>query len=172
MKVFRCYFDEKSTIDAIAFVKNPAILKHFAFEQGVEVDRQMKFIYDKNIITSPLLIPEQMIYRVDEKTNEPYYIYYTTADVMAITNYIIKNSSKIKFNIEHDSNRVVEGIEFVGVGVTNDNVELNFFQLPENTMFCEFLVNNNELIKMIENKEVQGLSIEGVMTQDRDWETV
>ena len=73
MKVFRCYFDDKSSVDAIAFVKKPAILKNFSFEQGVEVDRQMKFIYGKNIITSPLLIPDQMIYRIDG--NEPYFTF-------------------------------------------------------------------------------------------------
>ncbi len=168
MKVYRCIFDDRSKIEAIAFVKNPAILKHFAFEQGVEVDRQMKFIYDKNIITSPLLIPDQMIYRIDG--NEPYYIYYTKADVIAITNYIILNAGKIKFNIEHDNNRVIEGVEFIGVGTTNENLDLNFFQMPENTMFCELLVNNDEVVRMIENKEVQGLSIEGVMTMVEDVE--
>jgi len=170
--VYRVIIDEKSVVQAIAFVKEPAIVHPFSFENEKKADTQLNFLYEKNIITSPLLLPNQMIYRRDTDSNgkeKEYYLYYTDVDVMNCANYIINNSKKIKFNIEHDENRIVEGVEFVGVGVTDDvMLYLSFFDLPKNTLFVQLQVNNDELLQMIQNGEVRGLSIEGEFTMIPD----
>ena len=149
MKVYRCIFDDRSKIEAIAFVKQPAILKNFNFKTNAIIDTQLGFIFENNIITSPLLVPEQMIYRIDGN-GEEYYIYYTYQDVVSISNYIVKNANNIKFNIEHDSNRIIEGVEFIGVATTSETtVDMTLIDLPVGSLLVQLIVNNDDLKEMI-----------------------
>lgn len=167
INIYKASFDERSNIEAIAFVKNPAIMKDFLTTERLYADKVLNIALFENRVTSPLLISNQYIYRKDVN-GEQYYIYYSDADVVKVANYLIKNNDKIKFNIEHDSNRIVEGVEFVGICVTDDVIDNNFYSLPKQTLFVQLNINNDELLQMIKNKEVAGLSIEGEIAMYRD----
>lgn len=165
--VYRCIFDEHSSIDNISFVESPAIIEPLMYSKDYLTDKTIKLIYENNIITSPLLIPNQYIYRRDAEGE--YYIYYTDADVITAANHIINNSKKIRFNYEH-TNTFFDNINIIGVGLVGDFVNLNYYSLPQNTLFIQLLVNNDEVIKMIKEGKIQGLSIEGVMSMIEDTE--
>ncbi len=168
MKVYRCIFDDKSKIEAIAFVKHPAILKEALTIQKMYLDKKLNFILNENRLISPLLIPNQYIYRFDDKTKEDYYLYYSEADVIATANYLINNINNIKFNIEHNSKQLLKDIEFIGVGLVDDIIEMNFYDMPKNSLFVQLMINNDDVMNKINSGEFRGLSIEGMLSLIED----
>lgn len=174
MKAYKSHIDDKSVIEAIAFVREPAILKHFLTIERLYEDSVLDFYIQENRVTSPLLIPNQYIYRRDKLSSgdyEEYYIYYNEPDVITIANHILKNINKIKFNLEHDPAKTLTGVEFVGVCLTDEVIEANFFNLPKQTLFVQLAINNDELLQMINDKQIRGLSIEGFVGLVEDDET-
>lgn len=159
-KVYRAIFSDTSRIDAIAFVKYPAIIKTFDYKELSFTDRVFNMKLEGNLVVSPLLIPYQFIYRNDL---EEYYIYYTEEDIIKVCNYILDNKSKIKFNYEHDNNRTIDGVNIIGVSTDIDGKEYSSY-----TLVIQLQINNNDLVNKIKQKDVRGLSIEGIVNVVED----
>ena len=152
---YRALFNENSKIDAIAFVKYPAIIETFDYKELLIKDRIFELQLEGKMVTSPLLIPYQFIYRRDV---EEYYVYYTEADILNASKYIVDNAKSIKFNYEHDAGRPIEGVSIVGA-----YVDLEGKDYIEGTLVVQLAIDNEELISNIANGSIRGLSIEGVV---------
>jgi len=116
-----------------------------------------------------LLIPDQLIYRRDDKTEEEYYVKYSKDTIRAIAYNYLKQNMTNNATVEHA--KTVEGVSLVETWIIegeNDKSKNFGFDLPEGTWFGCMKVENDEVKKQIQNKEVLGFSIEGNFAVEKE----
>jgi len=152
---------------AISVVEQPAIGVDFV---ALNEQHSVKFKEDfRGLLYGPLLIPGQLIFRVDEKTGEEYYVKYSKETVRAIAYNYMKQSKQNNATVEHA--KVVDGLALVEAWVIEGEHDksMNFgFDLAEGTWFGCMKVENEEVKKQIQNKEVLGFSIEGNFIAEKE----
>jgi hypothetical protein len=116
-----------------------------------------------------LLIPDQLIYRRNDETNEEYYVKYSKDTIRAIAYNYLKQANQNNATVEHA--KVVDGVSLVETWIIegeNDKSKNFGFDLPEGTWFGCMKVENEEVKKQIQNKEVLGFSIEGNFIAEKE----
>jgi hypothetical protein len=130
----------------------------------------VKFKEDfRGLLYGALLIPDQLIYRRDDKTDEEYYVKYSKETIRAIAYNYLKQNMTNNATVEHA--KVVEGVSLVETWIIegeNDKSKNFGFDLPEGTWFGCMKVDNEEVKKQIQNKEVLGFSIEGNFIAEKE----
>jgi len=166
MKVYKMICDENGEVQAIALTDAPAIGVDFiAFSKE---KRKIYFNEERRIIVSPLLIPNQLIYRYSEDIGD----YFVTIDAQEIEKVAGKLfGKKIYINYEHGS-KVFDNVNLISVFFSDANIGISapeyFSKLPEKTLYIALKVLNDEAWEMIKQKEVIGVSIEGFFTLKSD----
>ena len=145
---------------AISVVEQPAIGVDFvAFASHENVKFKEDF---RGLLYGALLIPDQLIYRRDDNTDEEYYVKYSKDTIRAIAYNYLKQANQNNATVEHA--KVVDGVSLVETWIIegeNDKSKNFGFDLPEGTWFGCMKVDNEEVKQQIQNKEVLGFSIEG-----------
>ena len=121
------------------------------------------FQEDKKLIVGPLMLPEKLIFRVDEN-NEPYYVYFTEHTIRQIAKKMMKNKFLDKVNMEHDPESPVEGYmveSWIVEDPDNDKQTVYGFNYPKGTWMGIYQIESDEDWMKVKNKEVNGFSIEG-----------
>jgi hypothetical protein len=116
-----------------------------------------------------LLIPDQLIYRRNDETDEEYYVKYSKETIRAIAYNYLKQNKTNNATVEHA--KVVEGVSLVETWIIegeNDKSKNFGFDLPEGTWFGCMKVDNDEVKQQIQNKEVLGFSIEGNFAVEKE----
>lgn len=160
MKVYKIVVNENDKVDAIALTDSPAIEEMFiAFSK----QRRVYFNDELRTIVSPLLIPQQLIYRYDE--NGEYYLTIDEENIEKVASKII--GKRIVFNYEHTA-KTFDGVELQSVFVSNKKLDINapeyFNHLPDRTLYIVAKVNNDDVWQMIKSGEVKGVSIEAMFS--------
>ena len=152
---------------AISVVEQPAIGVDFV---ALSEQHSVKFKEDfRGLLYGALLIPDQLIYRRDDKTEEEYYVKYSKDTIRAIAYNYLKQNMTNNATVEHA--KVVEGVSLVETWIIEGEHDKskNFgFDLPEGTWFGCMKVENDEVKKQIQNKEVLGFSIEGNFAVEKE----
>jgi len=152
---------------AISVVEQPAIGVDFV---ALSEQHSVKFKEDfRGLLYGALLIPDQLIYRRDDKTEEEYYVKYSKDTIRAIAYNYLKQNMTNNATVEHA--KTVEGVSLVETWIIegeNDKSKNFGFDLPEGTWFGCMKVENDEVKKQIQNKEVLGFSIEGNFAVDKE----
>ena len=152
---------------AISVVEQPAIGVDFV---ALSEQHNVKFKEDfRGLLYGALLIPDQLIYRRDDATNEEYYVKYSKDTIRAIAYNYMKQSNQNNATVEHA--KVVDGVSLVETWIIEgeNDKSTNFgFALPEGTWFGCMKVENEEVKQQIQNKEVLGFSIEGNFVIDKE----
>lgn len=166
LPIYKMVIDESGEIQAIALTDAPAIGVNFiAFK---DQKKKIYFNDDKRIIVSPLLIPNYLIYRYDNEFGE-YYVTIEPEQIKAVAQKII--GKQIVFNFDHTPKTFLNVyLESVFVSDKDAGIEnpQYFNDLPSNTLFVVAKVLNDEAWEMIKNKEVVGISIEGLFKLVQD----
>ena len=144
----------------ISMVEQPAIGVDFV---ALSDQHTVKFKEDfRGLLYGALLIPDQLIYRRNDKTEEEYYVKYSKDTIRAIAYNYLKQNMTNNATVEHA--KVVDGVSLVETWIIegeNDKSKNFGFDLPEGTWFGCMKVDNEEVKQQIQNKEVLGFSIEG-----------
>jgi len=152
---------------AISVVEQPAIGVDFV---ALSEQHNVKFKEDfRGLLYGALLIPDQLIYRRNEDTNEEYYVKYSKDTIRAIAYNYLKQANQNNATVEHA--KVVDGVSLVETWIIegeNDKSKNFGFDLPEGTWFGCMKVENEEVKKQIQNKEVLGFSIEGNFIAEKE----
>jgi len=123
---------------------------------------------DKRMIVSPVMIPNMPIPRVDENGGK-FYVYFTDDTIERMAHKFVRDKLTDSFNIEHDGSTKLNGIHLVEswIKVTKEDKSSNygFSELPVGTWFTQLSVEDDNLWKMIKNKIVKGISLEGAFKQ-------
>jgi len=152
---------------AISVVEQPAIGVDFV---ALSEQHSVKFKEDfRGLLYGALLIPDQLIYRRDDKTEEEYYVKYSKDTIRAIAYNYLKQNMTNNATVEHA--KTVEGVSLVETWIIegeNDKSKNFGFDLPEGTWFGCMKVENDEVKQQIQNKEVLGFSIEGNFAVEKE----
>jgi len=152
---------------AISVVEQPAIGVDFV---ALSEQHNVKFKEDfRGLLYGALLIPDQLIYRRNDETDEEYYVKYSKDTIRAIAYNYLKQANQNNATVEHA--KVVDGVSLVETWIIegeNDKSKNFGFDLPEGTWFGCMKVENEEVKQQIQNKEVLGFSIEGKFEVEKE----
>lgn len=157
--------DELAGIQAISLVENPAIeLDFIALSKNRNITLS-KIDEEKKMIIGPAIVPNKMILRFDENTNEEYYIYFTKETIEnCALNYMKDNFNK--YTVDHE--KKIEDLYLIESWIVknpkNDKINELGYIVPEGTWVVGLKINNDDIWNRIKNKEIKGFSIEGLFS--------
>lgn len=183
-KIFDATFnpEEDLGLTCVSFVDYPAICCDFqyyskdgkAHKTDVKQGEILMTNAEKHEVISPLLIPNQLILRVDEN-GEKYYIRWSKQVIADVATYYKLNGFQNNFSILHsffDENSTYEKYEdsfiknvymlklWLIEDEKNDEATKFGYHLPEGTLMCKLKIHNRKLWSRIKSGELKGLSIE------------
>lgn len=161
---------DDSEVSFVALVDLPAIKKDFiAFSdtQPIKFDIQSE---DEHIITGPLMIPEQLIYRKNDKFGE-HYVKFSTETIKQIAIKFSKKGYQKNVNLMHDEGLQVDGLTMFESFISNEKRGVKpmaaFADLPDGTWFGSFYVENKDVWNSIKDGKVKGFSVEGLFDYEK-----
>ena len=165
MDTFKVIFsEEKEGVFAISLVENPAIEIDFIALSKENFIKLAEVSEEKRLLISPVLIPNQPIYRRDEQGNE-FNIVFPAETILKAQQNFYKQGFQRNSNIEHDDSLTLNDVTFVESWIKEDDTHdksLKYgFDLPNGTWFAVMKVENDETWQRVKNGEVKGFSIEG-----------
>ena len=165
--------DNSLGLTAISLVDEPAIMQDFVAFKAMEQQMIWMSSREKREIVSPILIPNQLILRQNDK-GELYYIRWTADTIKLAAEKYIANGWFNNFTVMHPTfyNKDMKYEDALEKDVymlriwTIDNAETDDantkygFNLPEGTLMVHFKVHNRKIWQRIKSGELKGVSIE------------
>lgn len=165
MEVIEMIIDEnnvKQGVYAVSVVEHPAIEedwialnKHFI--ELKEIDAE------KKLLMGAALVPDKKILRVNEKTKQEYYIYFTKETIRKASElFLIRNNQS---NATYEHMKKVHGLTVVESWIVEDekhdkSVKYGF-NFPVGTWAISMKVDNEDVWNKVKTGEIKGFSIEG-----------
>lgn len=154
---------DAAEVSFVALVDAPAIKRDFlAFRGAVKFEVVSE---DQRIITGPLMVPEQLIYRNSEKFGK-HYVKFSSDTIRQIAIKFHKKGFQRNVNLMHEADMQVEGLTMFESFITDEvrgvKAPAAFSDLPPGTWFGSFYVENQEVWDMVKAGQVKGFSVEGM----------
>ncbi len=119
----------------------------------------------EHIITGPLMIPQQLIYRNSEQFGE-HYVKFSVETIKQIAIKFSKKGYQKNVNIMHEADLQVDGVTMFESFISDSKRGIKpmeaFKDLPDGTWFGSFYVENPKVWDMIKAGYVSGYSVEGM----------
>jgi len=159
---------DDAEVSFVALVDAPAIKRDFiAFKDVVKFQVVSE---DQRIITGPLMIPDQLIYRNSETFGE-HYVKFSPETIKNISIKFAKKGYQKNVNLTHDAAMQVEGVTMFESFITNAARGVKpldaFKDLPDGTWFGSFFVENPEVWDLVKSNQVKGFSVEGMFDYEK-----
>jgi len=120
---------------------------------------------DDHIITGAIMIPEQLIYRTNERFGE-HYVKFSAQTIKDIAIKFSKKGYQKNVNLMHDANMQVDGVTMFESFISDSERGIKpieaFKDLPDGTWFGSFYVENPKVWELIKQGQVKGFSVEGL----------
>lgn len=160
--------NDGAEVSFIALVDQPAIKRDFlAFKDVVKFEVVSE---DQHIITGPLMVPEQLIYRNSDKFGE-HYVKFSADTIKQIAIKFSKKGYQKNVNLMHDAKMQVEGFTMFESFISNAQRGVKpmeaFKDLPDGTWFGTFYVENEDVWQLIKMQQVKGFSVEGLFDYEK-----
>lgn len=109
MRVYELFLNDelKDGINAISVVGEPAMESQFI---ALKKQKQVfaKVDEKKKILMGIIMKPNKKIYRYDEQTKEEYEVFFSEQTVRRASELYFKNNKQSNFNVEHNSEDLLE----------------------------------------------------------------
>ena len=158
----------KSSVYAIALVENPAIEVGFVAlsKDGRVHTVKLAVNAEKRMIYTPVLIPNQKIYREDSEGN-PYQIFFSEQTIEETAQDFIKAGSLVaNWNSEHQEDVKLDGVTVVESWIIDDpksdKATTLGFDLPKGTWMQGVKIDNESIWNEVKLGTYKGISIEGL----------
>jgi hypothetical protein len=151
--------DDSSGVFAVSLVDEPAIEIDF-IALSKQIEMEFTAIKDKQMLFGPMLIPDKLIYRKDEKGNE-FNIVFDAETIQLVADKFNENKLNDSFNFQH-SNRKVEAVMLQNwiTGEVDKSQEMGF-NLPKGSWFGGIKVKDEQFwIEEVKSEKVKGFSVE------------
>lgn len=161
LDVYEVEFDDLISIfNNVSIVTMPAIEESFIKLSKTENEIKMKVDDEKHIISGPVLIPEQLIIRVDASGHK-YYIKWSKETIEQVAINFFKNHRNTEGNVEHQFS--VNGVTFFESFLLNKErgiAPVEFKDLPDGTWIMSAKITNEDVWNAIKSGELTGFSID------------
>ena len=154
LPIYKLFVEDAGDYMQIALVDFPAIEEDFL--KFKDEPSNIKFETEKQIISGPVMIPDQLIRRNDAYGER--YVYYDAETVIKAATLFLKNG--MKFNKMHD-NKVIKSINVIESYITKSD---NQFGVPEGSWVITARVEDDEIWKQIKAGEFNGFSFQSIFT--------
>jgi hypothetical protein len=125
-----------------------------------------EYFADQRLVAGPLMIPDKLIYRIDEKGD--YYVYFAKDTIKKIAYKYMKNKYTDSANIEHNGFDKLEGVNLVESWLVSDperdksQIYSNGETFAEGTWYGIMQIDNDEVWEdYVKSGQVKGFSVEG-----------
>jgi hypothetical protein len=158
---------ENFGVEAISLVRYPAIESNFVYFSKQDKKRAMYSMTsideDKRTLIGPALIPDKIIPRYDEFSDEEYDVYFSKQTVQHASELFLKKNMTNNHTFEHQE--VVEGVHVVESWIVSDpemdKSKHYGLSVPEGTWMVRVHVANDDMWTFVKEQKVAGFSIEG-----------
>jgi hypothetical protein len=156
-------------------IKELGITKHY--DNNADVVKELgstgsKFAHsfqiiseDEHIISGPLMLADQLIYRDNEKFGE-HYVKFSPDTIKDIAIKFAKRKYQSNVNLMHDPSQVVEGVTMFESFIVDKKRGVlpmsGFEDVADGSWFGSFYVENNEVWNQVKSGELRGFSVEGL----------
>jgi len=154
--------DSEMGLKTVSLVSDPAIqINWIKFNKQSEIKLAIQN-EDKRIIFTPVLIPNQLIYR--NIAGEEFNLMFDKETIELVEQKWVKDNLSSAVDIEHSS-KLIEGVTFFESVLLNNErfaTAKGFEGLPEGTWFLTGKVESDDVWTKIKSGEVNGVSIDGL----------
>lgn len=152
--------DDTTGVYAVSLVDEPAIEVDWIKLSKEIVEYQFSANKDKQMLFGPLLIPDKLIYRRDEKGNE-YNIVFDKDTIQIIADKYNENKLGDVFNFQHSDKKVEAVLLQNWITGKVDKSQDYGFSLPEGAWFGGVKVKDEEFwLEEVKTEKVKGFSVE------------
>ncbi len=120
---------------------------------------------EQRIISGPLMIPNQKIYRFDKETQTEYEVYFSPETIKKIAIKYAKRGFQKNVNIMHNPDMVASGVTLFEIFQSDKSRGIKamegFEDLPDGTLFGSMYVENDVAWDMVKDDTLKGFSVEG-----------
>jgi len=166
--IWEQHFADESYSDYPDAVKNNAqSALSWAESKIKQIERKSFAIQneEQRIISGPLMIPNQKIYRFDKETETEYEVYFSPETIKKIAIKYAKRGFQKNVNIMHNPDMVTPGVTLFEIFQSDKSRGIKamegFEDLPDGTLFGSMYVENDVAWDMVKNDIVKGFSVEG-----------
>lgn len=166
--IYEAMFNEGDEIQLISLVDRPAIERDFvAFSEQEKIVNY--FNEDQQIIVSPIMIPDKLILRYNDKVGN-FYTMFSKETIEKIRYQYAKDNNFNKTNLNHKDN--IDGIIMLESWIKQSNDDKSnmygFNDLPIGSWYGMYKVDNKEVWSKIKEGKINGLSIEGYISYNTE----
>lgn len=169
-------------LSAVSFVDDPAIGEDFIYFNKQKKENHFYFNDEKKEVVSPILIPNQLIFRKTKLRNGEDFKYYVrwSPEIIEQAAFIyLVNQFNNNVTINHPyftddydgeyNDTMIDGVYLKRMWIIDDEKEdvINTkygYNLPSGTLCVHYKIHNDELWDMVKTGKVKGLSIEAFTT--------
>lgn len=120
---------------------------------------------DEHIISGPLMIADELIYRNNERFGE-HYVKFSADTIQKIAIKFSKKKYQSNVNLMHDPNQKVQGVTMFESFIVDKNRGIlpmkGFEDVADGSWFGSFYVENEEVWNKVKAGEFKGFSVEGL----------
>ena len=124
---------------------------------------------DEHIISGPLMIADELIYRNNERFGE-HYVKFSADTIQKIAIKFSKKKYQSNVNLMHDPNQKVKGITMFESFIVDKKRGIlpmkGFEDVADGSWFGSFYVENEEVWNKVKAGEFKGFSVEGLFDYD------
>lgn len=166
--------DQKTGVYCMSLVENPAILVNWIALSKQEKTEELKFAAVENgeqrMLYGPVMIPDQLIYRYNDKTKEEWMATYKSETIKTIAQKYMRNSMHQYTNLEHEI--PVQGVNIVETWIQadpeKDKSAALGFTTPPGTWYIGGHVEDDGLWQDVKNGIFKGWSLEGYFLEHEE----
>jgi len=119
---------------------------------------------EQQIVLGPAMIPDMKIFRKDEITSEPYYVFFSAETIKMIAEKYFKNKYIDNNDENHDGDVLPDVFVFeswIKESQFDKSTNYGYKDVPVGSWFVSMKVNNPEVWKKVKSGELKGFSVSG-----------
>jgi len=161
LPIFEVQAIHDNELTAVALVDKPAIERCW---MSFSEQKQVKLSANeaRHIVTGPLLIPDQLIYR--DQGGMKFYLKYSAQSIEQLMLDFMANKRTGEINLMHNEEAKPEGVFIFEIFQSDESRGIKapsqFEDLPDGTLYASAKINNPETWEAIQSGELTGFSIE------------
>ena len=162
LPVFSVSIEDDNIFDNISLVDLPAIQTDF-IKMAEEVEVKFAVDSEKHIVSGPVIIPEQMIYRNDG--HRQFYIKFSKEAIEQMAIRFFRDHRNTEGNVMHQV--PVNGVTFYESYLLDRSraiVPAEFADLPDGTWFVSAKITNEDVWRLVMEGSLRGFSIDAFLT--------